>query len=116
LASRLRPSARGELEITDLNRAYLERGQLAVECFGGEFVWLDTGTHESLAHATETVRRIEQQENLKIGCIEEIALRMGFIGVDQLAILADRSPNTYGDHLRQVMERHTGASGLRKAA
>jgi glucose-1-phosphate thymidylyltransferase len=103
IAARLRPSARGELEITDVNRAYLELGQLAVERLGGEFTWLDTGTHESLNQAAEFVRASERRHSVKIGCIEEIALRMGFIDVDELAALAQPLRNSYGDYLLQVI-------------
>jgi glucose-1-phosphate thymidylyltransferase len=125
IASRLRPSARGELEITDLNRAYMERRQLAVQCFGRGFVWLDTGTHESLSQATRFVQTIEQRQQLKIGCIEEIALKMGFIDEDQFAALARSLKNSYGDYLRRIAARATDAlpspqltlrSGLRRAA
>lgn len=103
IAAGLRPSARGELEITDVNRAYLERGQLAVQCFGRGFAWLDTGTHESLIQASDFVQTIEQRQGLKISCIEEIALHMGFIDVDQLAAVARRLKNSYGDYLRQIV-------------
>ncbi|HTM54211.1 MAG TPA: glucose-1-phosphate thymidylyltransferase RfbA [Pirellulales bacterium] len=103
IASRLRPSARGELEITDVNRAYLERGQLNVECLGPGFAWLDTGTHESLLQASLFVQTIEQRQNLKVGCIEEIALEMGFIDVAMLRALADSIKNSYGDYLHQIV-------------
>jgi len=103
IASRLRPSARGELEITDVNRAYLERGQLAVERFKRGFVWLDTGTLESLSQAAGFVRSIERRRKHKIACIEEIALHMGFIDVDQLSEVAGRLKNSYGDYLRQIV-------------
>jgi glucose-1-phosphate thymidylyltransferase len=125
IASRLVPSARGELEITDLNRVYLERGHLAVQCFGREFVWLDTGTHESLRQATRFVHSIEQQQQRKVGCIEEIALKMGFIDEDQFAALARSLKNSYGDYLRRVASQATGPglnhqltpkSGIRRAA
>ncbi len=120
IASRLQPSAHGELEITDVNRAYLELGQLAVECFGSGFVWLDTGTHESLSQAGLFVQSIEQRQKLKIACIEEIALQMGFIDVDQLAAAARPLKNSYGDHLRQIVtetnRRGSVRSGMRKAA
>jgi glucose-1-phosphate thymidylyltransferase len=125
IASGLRPSARGELEITDVNRAYLEQGQLVVERFGHGFVWLDTGTHESLNQASCFVQSIERRQKLKIACIEEIALNMGFIDVDQLATLARTLNNSYGDYLRQIVAdtsradhgpQLTPESGLRKAA
>jgi len=103
IAAQVRPSSRGELEITDVNREYLERGQLAVECLGREFVWLDTGTHESLSQAAHFVQKTEAREKLKIACIEEIALQMGFIEVDQLEELARPLKNNYGDYLRQIV-------------
>ncbi len=103
IAAGLRPSARGELEITDVNRAYLERGELAVQCLGRGFAWLDTGTHESLLQAAGFVQTIEQRQGLKVACIEEIALHMGFIDVDQLATVASPLKNGYGDYLRQLV-------------
>jgi glucose-1-phosphate thymidylyltransferase len=103
IAADLRPSARGELEITDVNRVYLENEQLAVECFPPGFVWLDTGTHESLHEAGEIVRSSEQRLREKIGCIEEVALQMGFIDVEQLADAARPLNNSYGDYLRRVV-------------
>ena len=103
IASQLRPSARGELEITDVNRAYLERGQLAVECFKRGFVWLDTGTLESLSQAALFVQSIERRRKHKIACIEEIALNMGFIDVDQLSEVARPLKSSYGDYLRQIV-------------
>ena len=103
IARGLKPSARGELEITDVNRVYLERGQLAVERFGRGFAWLDTGTHESLSQATNFVQTIEERQNLKIACVEEVALHMGFINVDQLASMARPLKNGYGDYLRQIV-------------
>jgi glucose-1-phosphate thymidylyltransferase len=124
IASALKPSARGELEITDLNRVYLERQQLAVECFPPGFVWLDTGTHESLHEAGEFVRASEQRSRRKIGCVEELALEMGYISEQQLAELARSLNNSYGEYLRNVAaasaaEPHTlpisTAHSLRKA-
>jgi glucose-1-phosphate thymidylyltransferase len=119
IASRLKPSPRGELEITDVNRAYLERGRLAVQCLGRGFAWLDTGTHESLSHATNFVQTIEQRQGLKVACIEEIALHMGFIDTHQLVALAKPLKNSYGDYLRQIVDdarARTSMSGLAKAA
>ena len=105
IASNLRPSARGELEITDVNRAYLEAGDLSVERLGRGIAWLDTGTHESLMQASDFVRIIEERQGLKIACIEEIAYRMGYVDLLQLESLA--SPllkNGYGQYLMQLVE------------
>ena len=89
IARDLKPSKRGELEITDVNRAYLERGRLHVEQFGRGFAWLDTGTPESLIQAASFVETIESRQGMKISCIEEIAYRMGFIDAAHLSTLAD---------------------------
>ena len=103
LAAALKPSARGELEITDLNRAYLERGLLSVERLGRGFAWLDTGTPDSLIEAGQFVRTLEQRQGFKIGCPEEIAWRKGFIDAAALARLAAGMSNAYGDYLRRVL-------------
>ena len=103
IAASLQPSARGELEITDVNLAYLRRGQLRVEQFGRGFAWLDTGTHESLMQASTFVQTIEQRQGLKIACLEEIALREGFINQRQLENLARPIQGQYGDYLRQLL-------------
>jgi glucose-1-phosphate thymidylyltransferase len=102
IATNLKPSARGELEITDVNRVYLERGRLAVERFTRGFAWLDTGTHDSLIQAGNFVATIEARQGFKIACLEEIALRMGFINRDQLGKLADEYRNQYGDYLKMI--------------
>jgi len=108
IASRLRPSARGELEITDVNRAYLERGRLKVRILGRGFAWLDTGTHESLLQAANFVATIEQRQGLKIACVEEIAFRKGLISARQLEELARRHPNSYGRYLSDLVARSEG--------
>ena len=105
LAAGLKPSARGELEITDLNRLYLERGKLAVEILGRGFAWLDTGTHESLLQASMFVETIEQRQGMKVCCPEEIAYRMGFIGRAELgAVAAPMAKNAYGQYLMRLLE------------
>ncbi len=103
-AAHLQPSARGEYEITDLNRLYLDRGALTVKLMGRGFAWLDTGTHDSLADATAFVKAIQDRQGLKIACIEEIAWRMGFIDRDQLARLADiLKKSSYGEYLIRLL-------------
>lgn len=105
LAKKLSPSARGELEITDLNRAYLERGKLYVEQLGRGTAWLDTGTHDSLLEAGTFVSVLEARQGLKISCPEEIAWRMGFIDETQLRRLAEPLGNsTYGRYLLELLE------------
>jgi len=99
------PSKRGELEITDINNIYLERGELTVEKLGRGFAWLDTGTPDTLLQASEFVRIIEQRQGMKIGCVEEIAFRTGAIDRDQLLVLAGAMKNSaYGDYLRHVAD------------
>ncbi len=103
LARALRPSARGELEITDLNRAYLEAGRLTVELLGRGVAWLDTGTHDALLQAADFVSVVEQRQGLKIGAPEEAAYRMGFIDAAQLQRLAEPlAKSTYGAYLLQI--------------
>ncbi len=98
----LKPSPRGELEITDLNRRYLEDGSLRVEVLGRGFAWLDTGTHESLIQAGEFVRAIEQRQGLRIGCVEEVAFQNGWIGAVALRKIASRSKSAYADYLSRL--------------
>jgi len=99
-ARTLKPSARGELEITDLNRLYLDENRLNVRIMGRGMAWLDTGTQESLLQASNYIHTIEQRQGLKISCIEEIAYQMGYIGKSQLLTLAEQMKNsTYGQYL-----------------
>ncbi|MCC7260561.1 MAG: glucose-1-phosphate thymidylyltransferase RfbA [Alphaproteobacteria bacterium] len=102
-AKSLKPSARGELEITDLNNIYLQRGDLQVERFGRGSAWLDTGTPDSLLAAAMFVQTIEERQGLKVGCIEEVAFRNGFISEEKFREHADRYKNEYGDYLRYVL-------------
>jgi glucose-1-phosphate thymidylyltransferase len=105
IAANLRPSKRGELEITDVNRRYLELENLAVEVMGRGTAWLDTGTHESLLEAAHFIETIERRQGLKIACPEEIAFRMGYIGGEQLERLAHpMRKNSYGQYLLDVLK------------
>jgi glucose-1-phosphate thymidylyltransferase len=104
-AEALKPSPRGELEITDLNNTYLAAGKLTVERLGRGYAWLDTGTHESLLEASEFVRTLEKRTGQKIGCIEEVAFRMGFIDASRLKKLARLySKSDYGEYLERLLE------------
>lgn len=105
IAKRIKPSPRGELEITDVNRTYLEMGELNVELLGRGFAWLDTGTHDSLLAASQFVQTIEHRQGLKVGCLEEIAFHAGWISAESLARQAEALGKTgYGDYLRKVLE------------
>ena len=107
LARSLKPSRRGELEITDLNRLYLEEGTLRVKRFGRGTAWLDTGTHESLLEAGDFVRAIQNRQGLQIACLEEIAFNKGWLTVEQLAETAARfGKSTYGTYLKSILERN----------
>ena len=106
IAAGLKPSARGELEITDVNRTYLDRGQLLVEKLARGIAWLDTGTHEALIQAANYIHAIEERQGLMVACLEEIAYRMGYIGSADLARLArGMESSTYGQYLFHVLEQ-----------
>jgi len=106
IAASLRPSARGELEITDVNRAYLERGQLQVEKLPRGIAWLDTGTHEALLQASNYIQAIEERQGLMVACLEEIAYRMGYISADDLAALSRAmGTSAYGQYLARLIEQ-----------
>jgi glucose-1-phosphate thymidylyltransferase len=105
IASRLKPSPRGELEITDVNRTYLERGQLRVEKLARGIAWLDTGTHDALMQASNYIHAIEERQGLMVACLEEIAFRMGYINAADLARLARAMESSaYGQYLFRVLE------------
>ena len=107
IAEQVQPSARGELEITDVNLAYLQQGTLRVEPLGRGFCWLDTGTHESLQQAASYVQAVQERQGLKIACIEEIAYQLGYISLDELAALAkDTLKNQYGQYIMDLVEEH----------
>jgi glucose-1-phosphate thymidylyltransferase len=103
IAANLKPSPRGELEITDVNRRYMELGQLKVQPLGRGVAWLDTGTHDSLLEAGTFVQTIEKRQGLKVACPEEIAYRAGFISADQLQALAAAIKNGYGEYLNDIL-------------
>jgi glucose-1-phosphate thymidylyltransferase len=104
IAANLKPSPRGELEITDVNREYLRRDQLRVEKFSRGFAWLDTGTHESLIQAANYVETIEARQGFKIACIEEVALRMGFITSRDVEAIGRTLKNGYGEYLLSIAQ------------
>jgi glucose-1-phosphate thymidylyltransferase len=109
IAAAIRPSPRGELEITDVNRAYMERHQLHVEVMGRGFAWLDTGTHTSLIEASQFVQTIVQRQGLRIACPEEIAFRKGFISAEQLLVAANAYDKSgYGQYIRGIYQTETG--------
>jgi glucose-1-phosphate thymidylyltransferase len=105
VAESIKPSPRGELEITDVNRWYLERGQLTTEVLGRGMAWLDTGTHDSLLEASTFIQTIEKRQGLKVACLEEIAFRQGYIDASQVKALAARvAKSTYGEYLKRILD------------
>lgn len=114
IASQLRPSARRELEITDVHREYLRRGDLHVQRFSRGFAWLDTGTHESLLQAANYIQTVELRQGLKVACLEEVAFHKGFITAEQLAVLAAGHKSAYGDYLREVLAERSPAHPVRR--
>jgi glucose-1-phosphate thymidylyltransferase len=109
IAAHLKPSARGELEITDVNKEYLKRGDLQVVPLGRGFAWLDTGTHESLLQASAFIETIEKRQGLKVACLEEVAYRMGYIDEDRVRELADELvDNGYAEYLREMLSEPKG--------
>jgi glucose-1-phosphate thymidylyltransferase len=112
IAAALKPSARGELEITDVNRAYLERGELFVEVLGRGFAWLDTGTHASLVEASHFIQILEERQGTRVSCPEEIALRLGYITLDHFHKLAERcAKSSYGQYLLDIHRSFTKSRG-----
>lgn len=113
MAKSLKPSARGELEITDLNRKYLEKGKLSVVRLGRGYTWLDTGSFETLLESSQFVQVVEKRQGFKIACIEEIALRLGFIDLNQYSQLIEKwAKSSYGDYLKQILAEVQSGTGL----
>jgi glucose-1-phosphate thymidylyltransferase len=113
VAAAVKPSSRGEIEITDVNRFYLERNDLHVVRFGRGMAWLDAGTHEALMQASQFIQTVEERQGLMIGCPEEVAYRMGFIDGDRLTQLSARYPNPYGAYLLRVAGEQLAEKGAR---
>jgi glucose-1-phosphate thymidylyltransferase len=107
LTKQLKPSHRGELEITDLNRLYMEQGNLQVQLFGRGVAWLDTGTHDALLEASQFIQTLEKRQGLQIASPEEVAYRMGYIGAGQLTALAASFPNAYGEYLARLAQERS---------
>ena len=115
IAAEIKPSKRGELEITDVNRAYLKLGALTVELMGRGYAWLDTGTQEALLQAAQFVHTVEQRQGLKIACLEEIALRMGYIELEAFLALAEKhAASPYGDYLFRIAKEVDGRGPLQE--
>src|SRR5579885_3668268 len=113
IASALKPSARGELEITDVNRIYMESGNLYVEVLGRGFAWLDTGTHSSLVEASHFIQILEQRQGLRVACPEEIALRLGYITLEHFKMLAERcAKSSYGEYLLGLYEAFVSGAAV----
>jgi len=111
MAKSIKPSQRGELEITDINKLYLQEGELTVELLGRGFAWLDSGTHESLLEASQFIETIEKRQGLKVACLEEISYRLGYINRDELINLAEpMKKNEYGQYLLRLAEEPIGIS------
>jgi glucose-1-phosphate thymidylyltransferase len=104
IAKKIKPSARGEIEITSVNSEYLKRGKLKVKLLGRGYAWLDTGTYDSLIDASVFIKTIEERQGLKVGCIEEVAYRMGYINARQLKCLADAIKTPYGEYLKGILD------------
>ena len=106
VAAEVKPSARGELEITSVNQAFLESGELSIETLGRGFAWLDTGTHDSLSEASTFVEVIEKRQGLKVACLEEIAYHQGWLSAEELRQVAEpMKRNQYGQYLLRLLER-----------
>lgn len=115
IARSLKPSPRGEYEITDINRAYLERGNLQLRLFDRGFAWLDTGTHSALQQASQYVQTLQERQGISIACLEEIAYDMGFISLDELELrIAGLAKSEYGQYLNQMLERKNGLCNIPK--
>ncbi|MFA5062637.1 MAG: glucose-1-phosphate thymidylyltransferase RfbA [Candidatus Omnitrophota bacterium] len=104
IAKKIKPSSRGELEITAVNNEYIKKGRLEVKFLGRGYAWLDTGTYESLIDASTFIKTIEERQGLKIGCIEEVSYRMGYIDKKRLLKLAAQIPTSYGDYLKDLLK------------